>query len=154
MGGTSTDVSRYDGRLEHVFETTTAGVVIQAPQLDIQTVAAGGGSRLFLRRGLFVVGPESSGAHPGPVCYRKGGYLSVTDANLVLGRIIPEFFPSIFGPNEDQPLDLQAARVAFATLAMEPEAAGRSVEDLALGFLKVANEVSLHLLPSSRCGFV
>jgi len=99
MGGTSTDVSRYDGHLDHVFETTTAGVSIQAPQLDIQTVAAGGGSRLFLRGGLFVVGPESAGAHPGPVCYRKGGYLTVTDANLVLGRVLPEHFPSIFGPN-------------------------------------------------------
>ena len=180
MGGTSTDVSRYDGHLEHVFETTTAGVVVQAPQLDIHTVAAGGGSRLFLRRGLFVVGPESkyiiknmfckymcdflqfqcdrfsnlvmtnrimcrvsgSGAHPGPVCYRKGGYLSVTDANLVLGRILPELFPFIFGPNEDQPLDLQASRDAFAQLANEPEAAGRTVEELAYGFLKVANEVS------------
>lgn len=142
MGGTSTDVSRYDGHLEHVFETTTAGVVVQAPQLDIHTVAAGGGSRLFLRRGLFVVGPESSGAHPGPVCYRKGGYLSVTDANLVLGRIIPECFPCIFGPKEDQPLDLQAARNAFAAVAKEPEAGGRTVDELAYGFLQVANEVS------------
>ena len=71
MGGTSTDVSRYAGSLEHVFECTTAGVTIQAPQLDINTVAAGGGSRLFFRSGLFVVGPESAGAHPGPSCYRK-----------------------------------------------------------------------------------
>ena len=86
MGGTSTDVSRYDGSLELVFETTTAGVSIQAPQLDINTVAAGGGSRLFLRSGMFYVGPESAGAHPGPVCYRKNGYLAVTDANLVLGK--------------------------------------------------------------------
>ena len=73
MGGTSTDVSRFAGAWEHVFETTTAGIAIQAPQLDIHTVAAGGGSRLFLRRGLFAVGPESAGAHPGPVCYRKEG---------------------------------------------------------------------------------
>ncbi len=103
MGGTSTDVSRYDGTLlEHVFETTTAGVPIQAPQLDIHTVAAGGGSRLFLHNGLFVVGPESSKAHPGPVCYRKNGYLSVTDANVVLGRVIPDHFPNIIGPNEDE----------------------------------------------------
>lgn len=142
MGGTSTDVSRFDGHLEHVFETTTAGVMIQAPQLDIHTVAAGGGSRLFLRRGMFVVGPESSGAHPGPVCYRKGGHLSVTDANLVLGRIVPGLFPCIFGPKEDQPLDLEASRKAFAELAKEPEAAGRTIEELAYGFLKVANEVS------------
>jgi 5-oxoprolinase (ATP-hydrolysing) len=142
MGGTSTDVSRFDGHLEHVFETTTAGVMIQAPQLDIHTVAAGGGSRLFLRRGMFIVGPESSGAHPGPVCYRKGGYLSVTDANLVLGRIVPQLFPCIFGPNEDQPLDLEASRRAFELLSNEPEASGRTIEELAYGFLKVANEVS------------
>ena len=102
MGGTSTDVSRYDGSFEHVFETTTAGVSIQAPQLDIHTVAAGGGSRLFLQNGLFVVGPESAKAHPGPVCYRKNGYLAVTDANVVLGRVIPDHFPSIFGQNEDE----------------------------------------------------
>ena len=140
MGGTSTDVSRYDGKLELVFETTTAGVAIQAPQLDIHTVAAGGGSRLFLDRGMFIVGPESSRAHPGPVCYRKNGYLAVTDANVVLGRVVPKYFPSIFGPNEDQPLDVEGARVAFEALTSLPEAAGRSVEELAFGFLQVANE--------------
>ncbi len=86
MGGTSTDVSRFDGRFAHVYESVTAGVAIQAPQLDINTVAAGGGSRLFFRSGLFAVGPESAGAHPGPVCYRKGGHLAVTDANLQLGK--------------------------------------------------------------------
>lgn len=92
MGGTSTDVSRYAGgsgsSYEHVVESTTAGVTIQAPQLDINTVAAGGGSRLFFRSGLFVVGPESAGAHPGPACYKKGGPLTVTDANLILGESI------------------------------------------------------------------
>ncbi len=103
MGGTSTDVSRYAGRYEHVFETTTAGVTIQAPQLDINTVAAGGGSRLFFRSGLYVVGPESVGAHPGPACYRKGGPLAVTDANLFLGRLIPKEFTHIFGPNKNEP---------------------------------------------------
>jgi len=140
MGGTSTDVSRFDGHLEHVFETVTAGVAIQAPQLDIHTVAAGGGSRLFLRRGLFVVGPESAGAHPGPVCYRKNGHLAVTDANLVLGRVIPGQFPNIFGPNEDQPLDSDGARLAFEELEKLPEAKGRKAAELAWGFLKVANE--------------
>ena len=116
-GGTSTDVSRYDGVMEHVLESTTAGVTIQAPQLDINTVAAGGGSRLFYRGGIFVVGPESAGAHPGPVCYRKpGGCLAVTDANAVLGRVLPEYFPKMFGPNENEPLDVQgvcAARLCF-----------------------------------------
>ncbi len=140
MGGTSTDVSRYDGSLELVFETTTAGVAIQAPQLDINTVAAGGGSRLFLRSGMFYVGPESAGAHPGPVCYRKNGYLAVTDANLVLGRIIPEYFPSIFGPDENEPLDLQGARDAFDELRKEEEYKDFTVEQIAYGFLKVANE--------------
>lgn len=107
MGGTSTDVSRYDGSMEHVLESTTAGVTIQAPQLDINTVAAGGGSRLFYDNDIFAVGPESAGAHPGPVCYRKpGGKLAVTDANAALGRIVPDFFPKIFGPNEDEALDV------------------------------------------------
>ena len=103
-------------------------------------MAAGGGSRLFLRRGMFIVGPESAGAHPGPVCYRKNGYLAVTDANLVLGRVLPEQFPNIFGPNEDQPLDTDAARLAFEELERLPEAKGRSAAELAWGFLQVANE--------------
>uniref|UniRef100_A0A674GAY9 5-oxoprolinase, ATP-hydrolysing n=1 Tax=Taeniopygia guttata TaxID=59729 RepID=A0A674GAY9_TAEGU len=128
MGGTSTDVSRYAGEFEHVFEATTAGVAIQSPQLHISTVAAGGGSRLFFRSGLYVVGPESAGAHPGPACYRKGGPLTVTDANLVLGRLLPEFFPRIFGPGEDQPLCRDTAAAAL------------SVEEVALGFIRVANE--------------
>ncbi|CAM9615814.1 unnamed protein product, partial [Sphacelaria rigidula] len=100
MGGTSTDVSRFAGTYEHVFETVTAGVTLQSPQLDINTVAAGGGSRLFFRNGLFAVGPQSARAHPGPVCYRKSGYLAVTDANVFLGRVIPKYFPKIFGPGE------------------------------------------------------
>ncbi|XP_065827960.1 5-oxoprolinase-like isoform X2 [Oscarella lobularis] len=148
MGGTSTDVSRFAGDFEHVFETTTAGVSIQAPQLDINTVAAGGGSRLFFRAGLFVVGPESAGAHPGPVCYRKGGPLTVTDANLVLGRLLPEYFPCIFGPDEDQPLDKEAAETAFdeltaqvnTFLADQEEKRHMSREEVAMGFLDVANE--------------
>ena len=113
MGGSSTDVSRYAGRFEHFFETSTAGVTILAPQLDVNTVGAGGGSRLFFRSGMFYVGPESSGAHPGPVCYRKNGYLTITDANLLLGRIEPSMFPHIFGENADQPFDVQATTVAF-----------------------------------------
>lgn len=119
MGGTSTDVSRYAGAYEHVFESTTAGVTIQAPQLDINTVAAGGGSCLFFRSGMFVVGPESAGAHPGPVCYRKGGPLTVTDANLALGRLLPEYFPCIFGQDEKQPLDKASTLKAFAELTQE-----------------------------------
>ncbi|XP_025070029.1 5-oxoprolinase [Alligator sinensis] len=145
MGGTSTDVSRYAGEYEHVFEATTAGISIQAPQLDINTVAAGGGSMLFFRSGLFVVGPESAGAHPGPTCYRKGGPLTVTDANLCLGRLLPDYFPHIFGPGEDQPLSREAALQAFQELAARVRAfrggaAPLSVEEVAMGFIRVANE--------------
>jgi 5-oxoprolinase (ATP-hydrolysing) len=89
---------------------------------------------------MFVVGPESAGAHPGPICYRKNGYLAVTDANVVLGRVLPQQFPNIFGPNEDQPLDRDGALHAFEELEKLPEAAGRKPEELAWGFLHVANE--------------
>ncbi|KAK1519914.1 hydantoinase B/oxoprolinase [Colletotrichum paranaense] len=144
MGGTSTDVSRFgEGRYEHVFETTTAGVTIQSPQLDINTVAAGGGSMLFWKNGLFVVGPESAGAHPGPACYRKGGPATVTDANLYLGRLLPEFFPKIFGENEDQGLDPEASKKVLQGLADQVnKEAGKSmsVDEVAYGFLTVANE--------------
>ncbi|KAK0236133.1 Hydantoinase B/oxoprolinase-domain-containing protein [Armillaria nabsnona] len=143
MGGTSTDVSRYNGHLEHVFETATAEVIIQAPQLDINTVAAGGGSRLFWENGMFVVGPESAGAHPGPACYRKGGPLAVTDANLLLGRLLPEHFPKIFGPNEDEALDMDITRRLFEELTAKISAekgTKMTPEEVASGFLRVANE--------------
>jgi 5-oxoprolinase (ATP-hydrolysing) len=148
MGGTSTDVSRYAaGRYEHVFETTTAGVTIQSPQLDINTVAAGGGSRLFWKNGLFVVGPESAGAHPGPACYRKGGPLTITDANLFLGRLLPEFFPKIFGKNEDEGLDEEASAKLFKELVEKinedvKKDGGKemSLDEVAYGFIKIANE--------------
>jgi 5-oxoprolinase (ATP-hydrolysing) len=144
MGGTSTDVSRYgSGRYDHVFETTTAGVTIQSPQLDINTVAAGGGSRLFFRNGLFVVGPESAGAHPGPACYRKGGPLTVTDANLYLGRLLPDFFPKIFGKNEDEGLDKAASEKLLGELTERiNKETGKemSVDEVAYGFIKIANE--------------
>ncbi|KAE8238339.1 hypothetical protein A4X06_0g8846, partial [Tilletia controversa] len=87
MGGTSTDVSRFAGRYEQVLESKLAGVTIQGPQLDVNTVASGGSSRLFWRNGMFVVGPESASAHPGPACYRKGGPLTITDANLITGHL-------------------------------------------------------------------
>ncbi|KAM3929038.1 5-oxoprolinase isoform 1-T1 [Leptodactylus fuscus] len=149
MGGTSTDVSRYAGEYEHVFEATTAGISIQAPQLDVNTVAAGGGSMLFFRSGLFVVGPESAGAHPGPACYRKGGPLTVTDANLCLGRLLPEYFPCIFGPSEDQPLSKEDTICKFIELTADINqfqhgrpggGASLSIEEVAMGFIRVANE--------------
>ncbi|KIJ95613.1 hypothetical protein K443DRAFT_322374 [Laccaria amethystina LaAM-08-1] len=144
VGGTSTDVSRFDGRYEVVYETTTAGVTIQSPQLDINTVAAGGGSCLTFRNGLFLAGPESAGAQPGPACYRKGGPLAVTDANLLLGRLIPDYFPKIFGKSEKEPLDVEASRVAFEKVAKEindshPELV-LSLHEIVYGFIKVANE--------------
>ncbi len=149
MGGTSTDVSRFEGSLAHFYSANIAGVKIQAPQLDITTVAAGGGSRLFFRSGLLQVGPESAGAHPGPVCYRKpGGMLAVTDANVVLGRIVPELFPNIFGPLQNEPIDANASRAAMQELCEEVNAFAKetgkgslmTVEELALGFVHVANE--------------
>ncbi|KAF5680758.1 hypothetical protein FDENT_8319 [Fusarium denticulatum] len=147
MGGTSTDVSRYAGNLQHTFESITAGITIQSPQLEVDTVAAGGGSILSYSNGLFLAGPESASAHPGPVAYRKGGPLTVTDANLVLGRLQSQDFPKIFGPNENEPLDYEGSKAAFeellTTVNADMTAAGapsKTVEELALGFLQVANE--------------
>ncbi|CAG8290365.1 unnamed protein product [Penicillium nalgiovense] len=147
MGGTSTDVSRFDGHLEHVFASKVAGVMIQSPQLDINTVAAGGGSILTWRNGLFYVGPESASAHPGPACYRKGGPLTVTDANLFLGRLLPEYFPKIFGPHENEALDTETTARLFNELTheinIERKRQGQSEfspEEVALGFLNVADE--------------
>ncbi|RMZ02883.1 hypothetical protein D0860_07040 [Hortaea werneckii] len=143
MGGTSTDVSRYDGKFDHTFENTTAGVTVMAPQLDINTIAAGGGSILFWRHGLFVVGPDSAGAHPGPACYRKGGPLTVTDANLFLGRLLPDHFPKISGPNENEALDVEVVKERFEALSRqinEETGQHKTAKQIALGFIQVANE--------------
>lgn len=143
MGGTSTDVCRYDGKYDYLSETTVAGRKITTPMLNIATVAAGGGSRLFSRHGLFVVGPESAGAHPGPACYRKGGPLTVTDANLFLGRLVQSSFPAIFGPDADQSLDSDVIKGKFEEITDQiNEQTGQrlSAEEVAFGFLDVANE--------------
>ncbi|TIB34245.1 hypothetical protein E3P86_02850 [Wallemia ichthyophaga] len=143
IGGTSTDVSRFAGAYETVYETTTAGVSIQSPQLDINTVAAGGGSCLTFRDGLFHVGPHSAGAHPGPACYKKGGPLAVTDANLFLGRLVPSRFPRVFGPNENEPIDPSASAAAFGELERQIKAETNAEHDLdaiVYGYLKIANE--------------
>jgi 5-oxoprolinase (ATP-hydrolysing) len=143
MGGTSTDVSRYDGRYERVFEATTAGVRLQAPMLNIHTVAAGGGSILRYQDGRLQVGPQSAGAQPGPACYRRGGPAAVTDANAVLGRIQPRYFPACFGPGAYEPLDPDASRAALAKIAEQIHAdTGRAMplEQVAAGFLRIANE--------------
>ncbi|KAH7029536.1 Hydantoinase B/oxoprolinase-domain-containing protein [Microdochium trichocladiopsis] len=143
MGGTSTDVSRFDGSFEHTFENSTAGISIMAPQLDINTVAAGGGSILHWRHGLFAVGPDSAGAHPGPACYRKGGPLAISDANAFTGRLIPDYFPKIFGKRENEPLDVEITRQKFTELAKQISAETgqtKTPEEVAMGFIEVANE--------------
>lgn len=143
MGGTSSDVARYAGQYEQVFETTLAGVTIQSPQLDVNTVASGGSSRLFFRNGLFTVGPESASAHPGPVCYRKGGPLAITDANLITGHLAVEMFPKIFGPNEDEGLDEEASRQEMEEVREQinrETGKSMSLDEVAQGFIRVANE--------------
>jgi 5-oxoprolinase (ATP-hydrolysing) len=139
MGGTSTDVSHFDGEYERAFETEVAGVRMRAPMMLIHTVAAGGGSILHFDGARFRVGPDSAGANPGPTCYRRGGPLAVTDANVMVGKLIPDFFPKIFGPHQDQPLDDRSVQEAFAQLAKEV-GDGRSAEDVADGFIKIAVE--------------
>jgi 5-oxoprolinase (ATP-hydrolysing) len=137
MGGTSTDVSHYDGEYERAFETEVAGVRMRAPMMLIHTVAAGGGSILHYDGARFRVGPDSAGANPGPKCYRRGGPLALTDANVMVGKLIPDFFPKIFGPNQTLPLDAHAVRNAFINLTQEI-GDGRSAEDAADGFIKIA----------------
>jgi len=141
MGGTSTDVSHFAGEFERQYETEVAGVRMRAPMLSIHTVAAGGGSVLHFDGSRYRVGPDSAGASPGPACYRHGGPLTVTDANLMLGRIQPGYFPRVFGPAGDQPLDADVTAQRFTELASEISAAGgppRSGAEVAAGFLEIA----------------
>ncbi|AHM03400.1 5-oxoprolinase [Roseibacterium elongatum DSM 19469] len=139
MGGTSTDVCHFAGKYERSFETEVAGVRMRAPMMHIHTVAAGGGSILSYRDGRLQVGPESAGADPGPACYRRGGPLTVTDCNVMLGKLSPAHFPAVFGPKADQPLDAAVVHEKFAALAAEI-GEGRSPEDVAEGFLRIAVE--------------
>ena len=141
MGGTSTDVSHFAGEFERQYETQVAGVRLRAPMLSIHTVAAGGGSVLHFDDGRYQVGPDSAGAAPGPACYGHGGPLTVTDANVLLGRVQPAYFPRVFGPAGDQPLDVQAATRKFAELAGRINAAtgdSRGPAEAAAGFLAIA----------------
>ena len=144
MGGTSTDVTHYDGEYERSFETMVAGVRMRAPMMHIHTVAAGGGSILTFDGARYRVGPESAGANPGPACYRRGGPLAVTDCNVMLGKIQPEYFPQVFGPEADRSLDGEVVRRGFLALARTiAEATGRplqSPEEVAEGFLRIAVE--------------
>ena len=135
MGGTSTDVSHFAGEFEREFETQVAGVRMRAPMMSIHTVAAGGGSIVEFDGARLRVGPHSAGANPGPASYRRGGPLTVTDANVMVGKIQPAYFPRVFGPGADQPLDAGAARERFQALA---EQAGRSAEELAHGCIQIA----------------
>ncbi len=143
MGGTSTDVALYDGKLERRYETEISGVKLRSPMLNIHTVAAGGGSILKFTNLRPQAGPESAGANPGPACYRRGGPLTVTDCNLALGRIIPEYFPQIFGPEADQPLDKVIVNEKFSELNKKIASEygkNQSSPELAEGFLAIAVE--------------
>jgi 5-oxoprolinase (ATP-hydrolysing) len=135
MGGTSTDVSHFAGEFEREFETQVAGVRMRAPMMSIHTVAAGGGSILQYDGSRFRVGPQSAGANPGPACYRRGGPLAVTDANVMLGKIQPVYFPKVFGPSANEALNRDVVLDKFASLA---EQTGRSAEDVAEGFVNIA----------------
>src|SRR4051794_6440569 len=137
MGGTSTDVSHYAGELEREFETRVAGVRMRAPMMSIHTVAAGGGSILHFDRARYRVGPDSAGANPGPASYRRGGPLTVTDANVMLGKIQPKYFPQVFGPHGNESLDPQVVGGEFSKLTAEI-ADGRSPEQVAEGFIQIA----------------
>ena len=140
MGGTSTDVSHYAGELEREFETLVAGVRMRAPMMSIHTIAAGGGSILHFDGQRLRVGPDSAGANPGPACYRRGGPLTVTDCNVMLGKIQPAFFPQVFGPRGDEPLDAdvvraQVRRARRARSRARPAKRARR-EEVAEGFLR------------------
>ncbi len=142
MGGTSTDVALYDGSYQRTLETELAGVRLRTPMLAINTVAAGGGSILSFDGARLRAGPQSAGADPGPACYAKGGPLTITDANLMLGKILASQFPAIFGPNGDQPLDEKIVENKFAALAAQVQAATgitQTPERLAEGFIAIAN---------------
>ncbi|HEX2446913.1 MAG TPA: hydantoinase B/oxoprolinase family protein [Methyloceanibacter sp.] len=137
MGGTSTDVCHFDGAYERSFESVVAGARVRAPMMLIHTVAAGGGSVLHYDVQRFRVGPDSAGADPGPLSYRRDGPLTVTDANVMTGKLQPDFFPHIFGPKQDQPLDADAVSKAFKALARKL-GDGRSAEEIADGFIRIA----------------
>jgi len=143
MGGTSTDVAHYNGEYERAFETQVAGVRMRAPMMHIHTVAAGGGSILHFDGSRYRVGPDSAGANPGPACYRRGGPLSVTDANVMVGKINPDFFPQVFGPDGDQPMDSEVVFQKFSDMSAEIEKSTgdkRCPVEVADGFLKIAVE--------------
>jgi 5-oxoprolinase (ATP-hydrolysing) len=141
MGGTSTDVAYFGGEIEHIYDAEISGMRIRAPMLDIHTVAAGGGSILTFDGSRLRVGPDSAGAIPGPLCYKRNGPLALTDANVLLGRIQPQFFPRLFGAEGNESLDIVAVQTAFAKLANDlgvQLGEKRRPEEIAMGFIKIA----------------
>ncbi len=144
MGGTSTDVSRFGGNVEHVFESTVSGIPFHTDMLDVETVAAGGGSILSFDGMRMQVGPQSAGSDPGPACYGLGGPLTVTDANLMLGRMLPQCMPRTFGPRHSEPPDRQVTEERFTELAATVNrmtGSGYTTEELAAGYIRIANEI-------------
>jgi 5-oxoprolinase (ATP-hydrolysing) len=137
MGGTSTDVSHFAGTYERSTEKMVAGVRVRAPMLEIHTVAAGGGSICHFDGARFRAGPDSAGAVPGPACYRRGGPLTITDCNVVLGKIRPDHFPAVFGPDGDQPIDAAASQAACEEVARQ---VGMTAREVAEGFVRIAVE--------------
>src|SRR5207237_4342552 len=151
MGGTSTDVSHFAGEFEREYETQVAGVRMRAPMLAIHTVAAGGGSILAFDGSRYRAGPDSAGADPGPACYRRGGPLTVTDANVLLGRIQPDHFPTVFGPRGDQPLDADITKAKFTELGNQINAETgdtRGPEVVAAGLVDITLAILAHARPT------
>ena len=144
MGGTSTDVCHFAGEYERSFETELAGVRIRAPMMEINTVAAGGGSIITYRDGRFQVGPESAGAIPGPACYNRGGHLTVTDCNVLLGKLHPDHFPKVFGNKSNEPLNIEIVKQKFLDLSKlissKNNKSPMNIYEMAEGFLKIAVE--------------
>ena len=150
MGGTSTDVCHYNGEYERTLETEITGVRLKSPMMLINTVAAGGGSILHFDGSRYRVGPESAGAFPGPACYRNGGPLTVTDCNVMLGKLNPDYFPKVFGPNGNQKLDLEIVQRKFTSLAKDISSSSNKAVtpyEVAEGFLSIAID-SLSLIPN------
>ncbi len=140
MGGTSTDVSHFDGEYERAFETEVAGVRMRAPMMRIHTVAAGGGSILHFDGARFRVGPDCAGANPGPTCYRRGGPLAVTDANVMVGKLIPDFFPKIFGPGAGPAARRRGGARRRSRRSRSEVGGGSKPEEIADGFIRIAVE--------------
>lgn len=158
MGGTSTDVAHFKGEYERQLDSEIAGARMQVPVLAINTIAAGGGSILFFDGSSYRVGPESASSNPGPACYRRGGPTSITDANVMLGKIHPQYFPSVFGPDGNLPLDKDIVISRFTQLAQDIAAATgntRAPEQVAAGFMAIAVDKMANAIKNlETCQFI